>query len=43
MATVVNEFVWLKGLLKDLVISHDHPAFLYYDSKAAIYIATNPV
>ena len=43
MAAVVSEFVWLKGLLKDLSINHDHPALLYCDSKAAIHIAANPV
>ena len=43
MATIVNEFVWLKDLLKDLSISHDQLALLYYDSKDAIHIATNPV
>ena len=42
MAAVVSEFVWLKGLLKDLSISHDQPALLYCDSKVAIHIATNP-
>ena len=43
MVAVVSEFVWLKGLLKDLSISHDQPALLYCDSKAAIHIAANPV
>ena len=43
MAAVVSEFVWLKGLLKDLSISHDQPALLYCDSKAAIHIAANPI
>ena len=43
MTAVVSEFVWLKDLLKDLSISHDHPALLYCDSKVAIHIAANPV
>ena len=43
MATLVNEFVWLVGLLKDLTINHDQPALLYCDSQAAIHIATNPM
>ena len=43
MAALVSEFVWLVRLLKDLSISHDQPTFLYFDSKAAIHIATNPV
>ena len=43
MATIVSEFVWLKGLLKDFSISHDQLALLYCDSKAAIHITANPV
>ena len=43
MATLVNEFVWLVGLLKDLTINHDQPALLYCDSQAAIHIATIPM
>ena len=43
MVAIVSEFVWLKGLLKDLSINHDHPILLYYDSKATIHIATNPI
>lgn len=43
MATLVSEFVWLIGLLKDLTIDHSQTALLYCDSQAAIHIAANPV
>ena len=43
MATVTSEVVWLITLLKTFGLEHNHVASLYCDSKAAIYIATNPV
>ena len=43
MATVTSELVWLLALLRTFDLNHDHPASLYCDSKAALYIAVNPV
>ena len=43
MATVTNELVWLLALLRPFDLDHNHPASLYCDSKAALYIAANPV
>ena len=43
MATVTSELVWLLALLRTFDLNHNHPASLYCDSKAALYIATNPV
>ena len=43
MATVTSEIVWLIALLKTFGLEHNHAASLYYDSKAAIYIAANLV
>ena len=43
MATVTSEVVWLITLLKTFGLNHSQPAFLYCDSKAALYIAANPV
>ena len=43
MATVTSEVVWLITLLKTFGLNHSQPAFLYSDSKAALYIAANPV
>ena len=43
MATVISEIVWLIALLKSFGLKHNHAASLYYDSKAAIYIAANLV
>ena len=43
MATVTSEIVWLIALLKTFGLKHNHAASLYYDSKAAIYIAANLV
>ena len=43
MASVISEVVWMIALLKDFVFLHKRPALLYCDSKAALYIAANPV
>ena len=43
MATVTSEVVWLLALLKTFGLDHNQPAFLYCDSKVALYIAANPV
>ena len=43
MATVTSEVVWLIALFKTFGLNHTQPAFLYCDSKAALYIAANPM
>ncbi|KAL5785970.1 hypothetical protein ACOSQ2_008362 [Xanthoceras sorbifolium] len=43
MTGVCCELTWLRYLLKDLGLSHDEPALLYCDNKAALHIAANPV
>ena len=43
MATITSEVVWLISLLKTFSFDHKQPAFLYCDSKAALYIAANPI
>ena len=43
MASTCYEVTWLFSLLKDLHVFHPQPAALFCDSKAAIYIAANPV
>lgn len=43
MAVTVRELKWLKRLLKDLGVTHKEAMKLFCDSKAALYIATNPV
>ena len=43
MATVTSEIVWLIALLKNFGVNHMRPAFLYYDSKAALYIVAKHV
>ena len=43
MATVTSEIVWLVALFKTFGVHHTQAAYLYCDSKAALYIATNPV
>ena len=43
MATVTSEIVWLIVLLKTFGLEHNQAASLYYDSKAALYIAMNPM
>ena len=43
MATVTSEIMWLIALFKTFGVHHTQPAYLYCDSKAALYIATNPV
>ncbi|XP_024165222.1 uncharacterized mitochondrial protein AtMg00810-like [Rosa chinensis] len=37
------ELTWLRYLLKDLGVSHQQPALLYCDNKAALHIAANPI
>ena len=43
MSDALKELKWLKRLLVDLGVTHDTPMELFCDSKAAIYIAANPV
>ena len=43
MATMTSEIVWLIALLKTFGVNHTQPAFLYYDSKATLYIVANLV
>lgn len=43
MASIVCEVVWLLQLLKDLHVSHDKSALLFFDNQAALHIAANPV
>ena len=43
MATVTSEVVWLIALFKTFGLNHTQLAFLYCDSKAALYIAANPM
>ena len=43
MATVTSEIVWLIALLKTFGLDHNQAASLYCDSRAALYIAANPV
>ena len=43
MATVTSEIVWLISLLKTFGLEQKQAASLYCDSRAALYIAANPV
>ena len=43
MATVTSKVVWLLALLKTFGLDYNQPTALYCDSKAALYIATNPI
>ena len=43
MASTACELVWLKYLLSDLGICHDHPISMFCDNQAAMHIAANPV
>jgi hypothetical protein len=43
MASTTCELIWLFSLLKDFRISHPQPALIFCDSKAALFIAANPV
>ena len=43
MATVTSEKVWLITLLKTFGLEHKQANSLYYDSRAALYIAANPM
>jgi len=43
MATVTSKIVWLIALLDTFGFQHKQPTALYCDSKAALYIAANPV
>ena len=43
METVTNEVVWLIALFKTFGLNHTQPTSLYCDSKAALYIAADPM
>lgn len=43
MAVTLRELKWLKRLLADMGVVHNSPMDLFCDSKAALYIAANPV
>lgn len=43
MATTYCEITWLRAILQDLGISHPQLGMLYYDSQAALHIASNSV
>jgi hypothetical protein len=43
MTLGVSESVWLQRLLLELGLSENNPIMLYYDNKAAINIANNPM
>jgi len=43
MASCVAEVIWLVGLFRELGIELHQHVDLFYDSKAAIQIATNPI
>ena len=43
MASVTSEIVWLIVLLSTFGHIHKQPTSFYCDSKAALYIATNPI
>ncbi|CAL9002699.1 unnamed protein product [Prunus brigantina] len=43
MAVATCELQWLQYHLQDLGVSHSFPSTLYFDNKAAIYIAANQV
>lgn len=43
MAAVTVEITWLIGILEDLGITVSKPISLFYDNKAAIQIAGNPI
>ena len=43
MAIVTSEIVWLVALFKTFGVHHTQAAYLYCDSKVALYIANNPV
>ena len=43
MATTCCEITWLQYILRDLNVKHEQPAKLFYDNKAVIHIASNPV
>ena len=43
MASTCCEITWLFYLLEDFKIEHSKAALLYYDNKATLHIAANPV
>jgi len=43
MAIVTSEIVWLIALFKTFGVHRTQPTYLYSDSKAALYIAANPM
>ena len=43
MASTCCEITWLQNILRDLNVTGTHPALLFCDNQAALYIASNPV
>lgn len=43
MANAIAEVVWLAGFFAELKIELEVPVKLYYDSKATLQIAANPI
>ena len=43
MGAITKEFIWFKGLLKEMGVNHPEPMTLHCDSQPAIYISSNPV
>lgn len=43
MVAATAEITWLTGLLEDLGVKVSRPVTLFYDNKAAIQIAGNPI
>jgi hypothetical protein len=43
MSAVTSELIWLRGLLRELLVSHPQPMQLFCDNQAALHIAANPV
>ncbi|KAL0641859.1 hypothetical protein Bca4012_103201 [Brassica carinata] len=43
MLKLLNELVWIKGILKHLEIAQDTPMTMHCDNQAAIHIASNSV
>jgi hypothetical protein len=43
MSAVTSELIWLRGLLREPLVSHPQPMQLFCDNQAALHIAANPV
>uniref|UniRef100_A0A2N9FIZ1 Uncharacterized protein n=1 Tax=Fagus sylvatica TaxID=28930 RepID=A0A2N9FIZ1_FAGSY len=43
MSAVTSELIWLRGLLRELLVSHPQPMQLFCDNQAALHIVANPV